>query len=81
MKVNVIKDKCISCGNCVSLTESLVFDFDEDGLAEAIVDEVPADLEETAKLAIEQCPTEAIEEVSETEEKQEVTEEENKETE
>ena len=67
MKVNVIKDKCIGCGNCVSLTESVVFDFDDEGFAEAIVDVVPEDLEETAKMAIVQCPTEAIEEVKETE--------------
>lgn len=83
MKVNVIKDKCIGCGNCVSLTESVVFDFNEEGLAEAIVDTVPEDLEETAKLAIEQCPTEAIIEVDETEdeENKETEDEENNETE
>lgn len=60
MKVKVIKDKCIGCGNCVGLTESCVFDFDEDGFAEAIVDEVPAEEKEKVKMAIEQCPTEAI---------------------
>ena len=65
MKVNVIKDKCIGCGNCVALTESTIFDYNDEGLAEAIVEEVPADMEETAKDAIEQCPTEAIEEVNE----------------
>ncbi|MBQ2873108.1 MAG: ferredoxin [Bacilli bacterium] len=67
MKVNVIKDKCIGCGNCVSLTEGEIFDFNEEGLAEAIVDVVPEDLEDTAKDAIVQCPTEAIEEVKEEE--------------
>ena len=67
MKVNVIKDKCIGCGNCVSLTESQIFDFDEEGFAETIVKIVPEDLEETAKMAIEQCPTEAIEEIKEKE--------------
>ena len=60
MKVNVIKDKCIGCGNCVALTESQIFDFNDEGLAESIVDVVPEDLEETAKDAITQCPTEAI---------------------
>lgn len=60
MKVNVIKDKCIGCGNCVGLTEGQIFDFDDDGLAEAIVDSVPNDLEELAKDAVSQCPTEAI---------------------
>ena len=65
MKVNVIKDKCIGCGNCVALTESQIFDFNDEGLAETIVDTVPEEMEETAKDAINQCPTEAIEEVKE----------------
>lgn len=75
MKVKVIKDKCIGCGNCVGLTESCVFDFDEDGFAKAIVDEVPAEEEERAKLAIDQCPTEAIVEVTDEEKVEEKTEE------
>ena len=65
MKVNVIKDKCIGCGNCVALSESQIFDFNDDGLAETIIDTVPEELEETAKDAIMQCPTEAIVEVNE----------------
>lgn len=62
MKAIVEKDKCIGCGNCVALTESQVFDFNEDGLAECIIEEIPTDLEEITKEAIEQCPTEAINE-------------------
>jgi len=73
MKVNVIKDKCIGCGNCVALTESQIFDFNDEGLAEAIVDIVPEDMEETAKDAIIQCPTEAIIEVNEEETNEEET--------
>jgi ferredoxin len=65
MKVNVIKDKCIGCGNCVALTESLVFDYNDEGLADTIVNEIPSDMEETVKDAINQCPTEAIEEINE----------------
>lgn len=61
MKVKVTEEKCIGCGNCVMLTESKVFDFNDAGNAECIVDEVPQELEETVKEAIEQCPTEAIE--------------------
>lgn len=68
MKVNVIKDKCIGCGNCVSLTESLVFDFNDDGLAETITNEISKEMKESVKDAIKQCPTEAIIEVDETEE-------------
>ena len=65
MKVNVIKDKCIGCGNCVALTEAKIFDFNDDGLAEVITDIIENDMEETVKDAINQCPTEAI--VEETE--------------
>ena len=65
MKVNVIQDKCIGCGNCVALTEGQIFDFNEEGLAETIADIIPEDMKETAKDAINQCPTEAITEVSE----------------
>jgi len=65
MKVNIIKDKCIGCGNCVALTESQVFDFNEDGLAETIKEEINEDMIETVKDAITQCPTEAIVEVNE----------------
>ena len=61
MKANVKQDKCIGCGNCVALTESQVFDFNDEGLAECILEEIPSDLEEINNEAIEQCPTEAIE--------------------
>ena len=65
MKAKVNEDKCIGCGNCVALTESQVFDFNDDGLAKCIVEEVPTDLEELVTEAINECPTEAIEEVKE----------------
>ena len=61
MKANVKQDKCIGCGNCVALTESQVFDFNDEGLAECILEEIPSDLVEITNEAIEQCPTEAIE--------------------
>ena len=75
MKVNVIKDKCIGCGNCVALTEGQIFDFNDEGLAETIVDVVSEDMEETAKDAIIQCPTEAIVEINEEETAEETIEE------
>ena len=65
MKVKVSQDKCIGCGNCVALSDNQVFDFNDGGLAECILDEIPEDLEETAMDAINQCPTEAIEEIKE----------------
>lgn len=60
MKVKVNEDKCIGCGNCVALSEGEIFDFNDSGLAKCIIDEIPKDLEETAKDAISQCPTGAI---------------------
>ena len=67
MKVKVNQDKCIGCGNCFALSESNVFDFNDDGLAHCILDEIPEDLQEVAKDAIDQCPTSAIEEVKDEE--------------
>ena len=60
MKVKVNENKCIGCGNCVALTESNVFDFNDDGLAHCILTEIPSDLEDVTREAIEECPTEAI---------------------
>ena len=64
MKLIVNQDKCIGCGNCVALTESKVFEFDDEGFANCIVNEVPKDLEEVTNEAVKQCPTEAIEEAN-----------------
>ena len=56
----VIKESCIGCGVCTAIA-SAVFGFGADGLAENVLGtEVPADLEEAAKDAIESCPTGAI---------------------
>ena len=50
MKVKVEQEKCIGCGACPSLVPE-VFDFNDDGLAHAIVDIVPKELEEQTKEA------------------------------
>lgn len=55
-KVTVNKDKCIGCGACTATCPE-VFEFDDDGLAKAVKDEVNDDV----KTAAEGCPTEAIE--------------------
>ncbi len=54
--VKVNKDKCIGCGACTAIAPE-IFDFDDDGLAKVIKDEVNEDV----KMAAESCPTEAIE--------------------
>lgn len=62
MKVAVDQDLCISCGLCISICED-VFHWNDDDKAEAIDSDVPAELEDDAKEALEGCPTEAIKEV------------------
>ncbi len=60
MKTYVDQDTCIACGMCVS-TCSEVYEFNDDGKAEAMVDVVPAELEENVKQAASDCPVDAIE--------------------
>lgn len=61
MKVHVDPDLCISCGACVDTCQD-VFNWNDDGIAEEQVDEVPEDLEDLAREAVESCPTDAISE-------------------
>ena len=62
MKAYVDQDLCISCGLCISTCEEVFF-WNDDDKAEAIDEEVPEELEDAAKDAIESCPTEAIAQV------------------
>ena len=59
MKVKVNQEACIGCGACMSIAEG-VFEFNEDGLSEAVVSEIPEDKLEVTKEAMESCPTAAI---------------------
>jgi Ferredoxin len=59
MKAFVDQDTCIACGMCVSSCND-VFEFNDDGKAEAIVDLVPPELEEDARQAANNCPVNAI---------------------
>ena len=61
MKVHVDPDLCISCGTCVDICQD-VFNWNDDGIAEEQVDEVPEEFEDLAKEAVESCPTDAIRE-------------------
>ncbi|MHC4194033.1 MAG: ferredoxin [Planctomycetota bacterium] len=56
--VVTIDDTCTSCGLCVDICAE-VFEMGS-GMAEVIVDEVPADLEDAVRQAAEECPVEAI---------------------
>jgi len=62
MKVRVDPDLCIACGACISLAPE-IFDWDEEGKAKAIMEEVPPDEESVVREAVETCPTEAIKEI------------------
>lgn len=54
-----VSEECIGCGMCEGTCPD-VFEVGDDGLAHAIVDEVPADFEDDVNQAAEDCPVEAI---------------------
>ena len=59
MKTRVNKDVCIGCGACNVIADG-IFEMDDDGLAKAIVEDVPDDKIDEVKDASESCPTGAI---------------------
>ncbi len=59
MRVVVDEETCIGCGLC-SETCPEVFEMNNDK-ARVIVDEVPEEVMESCKEAVENCPVEAIE--------------------
>lgn len=65
MKVIIKDEKCIGCGSCVSLTDSKIFDFNDQGTAYVKSNNIKKEETETVKQAIEYCPTGAIEQEDE----------------
>lgn len=61
MKVKVNADACIGCGACAAICDS-VFEINDEGLSEVIVDTVNDEDKDACIEAIESCPTGAIEE-------------------
>mgnify|MGYP001074081988 CR=1 FL=1 len=59
MKPTVDPDLCIGCGLCASICPE-VFEMNDDGLAEPIVDQVPEGKFGEAEEARDGCPTSAI---------------------
>ena len=55
-----VKNMCIGCGACQALVP-YVFEINDEGVAEVIVEVVPENLEEEVKDASESCPVNAIE--------------------
>lgn len=54
-----VNDNCIGCGLCASICPQ-VFQLNANGLAEPVVEEVPADAENAAQEARTGCPVDAI---------------------
>ncbi|MGV0811267.1 ferredoxin [Mycolicibacterium boenickei] len=59
MKVEADRDACIASGNCVMVSD-VIFDQDDDGVVEVLVDEVPADEIDHAREAVKLCPATAL---------------------
>jgi len=59
MRATVDADLCTACGLCEEICPE-VFEPNDEGIAEVKVDEIPSELEETAREAADQCPVEAI---------------------
>lgn len=59
MKVTVDDDRCRGHGVCCALCPE-VFDLTDDGYSTVLVPEVPADLQEAVRTAIDGCPEQAI---------------------
>ena len=59
MKVKVNSDAFIGCGACTAIAPD-VFEINDEGISEAMVNEVTEDEVDNVKEAIESCPTGAI---------------------
>lgn len=64
MKAKVNKDLCIGCGACQAIVPE-VFEIGDDGLAQAISEEINEDLKDDVLDAVDGCPTSAIEKIEE----------------
>jgi len=57
MDIKIDLEKCIGCGSCVAIAPG-TFKMNDDFKAE-VLDEI-TDSEETSKMGVESCPTQAI---------------------
>lgn len=59
MKAKVLDNLCIGCGACAALVPD-EFEINDDGVAQAINEEIKEDNKELAEDAKDNCPTNAI---------------------
>ncbi|NLO96815.1 MAG: ferredoxin [Peptococcaceae bacterium] len=59
MKAKVDQDICIGCGLCESICPE-IFSLNDDGVAQAVEEEIGEDLLESATEARDSCPVECI---------------------
>ncbi len=55
-KLEVIKDNCIACGLCISMTNNEVFDEDDEGKSKVVKQVINDEIVQIANM----CPTGAI---------------------
>ena len=63
MKIRVDAEKCQGHARCYGLAPE-IFDVDDYGQASVLLDEIPPELQEKARLAVANCPEYAIEIIS-----------------
>ncbi|MET8651164.1 MULTISPECIES: ferredoxin [Nocardia] len=59
MKVSIDDERCRGHGICMVLCDE-VFAINDDGYAEVLVDEIPAEHEDKVREAVQNCPERAI---------------------
>lgn len=61
MKISFDPERCVGHGRCYALGPEL-FDADDDGYAVVLIGDadVPAELEERARVAVANCPEDAV---------------------
>ncbi len=64
MRVKIDDDLCIACGNCIEEAPE-IYEWNEDeslAVSKYVNEDVPEDLEDSAREGLEICPVEAIKE-------------------
>lgn len=59
MKILADRGKCQGYGNCAAAAPR-VFDLDDDGRVELLVDDIPSELQEGAAAGVRRCPVRAL---------------------